>query len=93
VEALLGKPKSGKLEFTKEEMQDSTKATHSDPAREVLLVAKPNISPAPEHDHEYDFGEIGLEEVKAVIRKSRWHQGQTVYHTIYKKCPRLVKCL
>jgi hypothetical protein len=89
---LLGKPKSGRLNSTKEEIDASIKASHEDPQRDVPLGDSPDIRPVPAPIHPFDMKEIQLKEVKDVIRKARSGSApgpSGLTYKIYKNCPLL----
>lgn len=93
---LLGKPKGGTLTCTKEEVEDSVAAAHSDPSRNVPLGDCPFTLPTITPDTPFNMGDFTMDEVKAVVTKARAASAPgpsgTTYK-IYKCCPRLLKRL
>ena len=93
---ILGKPKSGKLCCTKEEMDKSIREDHSDRYRDVPLGDGPGIRPTPQPAHPFELGEIRLAEVKEVITKSRSKSApgsNGISYKVYKRCPLLTRRL
>ena len=93
---LLGRAKSGQLQCSQEELNESIRSAHSDPLKDVPLGDMPNIGPAPEPQHPFNMSEVTLEEVRGIIKKARsgsapGHSGTT--YAIYKRCPKLTKRL
>ena len=89
---LLGKPKSGKLNCSKEEMDASVTATHEDSLQNVPLGDAPDIRTAPFPEQPFNVGEILLSEVKEVVRKARAASApgpSGLTYKIYKNCPLL----
>lgn len=93
---LLGRPKSGQLQCSQEEMDESIRAAHSDPLKDVPLGKMPNISPAPPPQYAFDSSEITLEEVRNVVKKARSGSApgpSGITYAIYKRCPKLTRRL
>ena len=89
---VLGKPKSGVLESSKEEIEASVKSAHSDPHKGQPLGPKPNITPAHRPKHAFDTSDIKLEEVRSALAKARSSSApgpSGLSYKIYKNCPRL----
>lgn len=93
---LLGKPKSGKLNCSKEEVEDSVAAVHSDPARNIPLGECPYRLPKSKPNIPFNTSDFTVDEVRAVVGKARAGSApgpSGTSYKIYKNCPRLVKRL
>ena len=92
---LLGRPKSGELQCSPEEMNESIRTAHSDPLKDTPLE-EISLTPAPLPEKPFDMSEISFEEVKNIIRKARASSApgpSGVTYAVYKRCPRLQKRL
>ena len=93
---LLGKPRSGKLNATKEEVEKYLQDIHSDPKREEPLRDIPRIEQPNEPIQAFDLTELSLSEVQQVVAKARSKSApgpSGIPYLLYKKCPKLTKML
>lgn len=93
VSKLLGKPKSGKLECTKEEAEEAVRAAHSDPERNKPLGEIPITTVIKEPTTSFAEGDIKFDEVKAIVRKARASSApgpSGLTYRVYKSCPKLL---
>ncbi len=93
---LLGKPKSGRLECSQDEVEESVREAHSDPDRSTPLGDCPYRIPSPEPEVPFDESDLRPEEIKRVVKRARAKSAPgpsgTTYK-IYKNCPKLLSRL
>lgn len=93
---ILGKPKSGRLTCSKEEVELSVAAAHSDPSREIPLDDCPFYLSILKPHTPFNMTDFTLDEVRTVVEKARAGSAPgpsgTTYK-IYKNCPSLLKRL
>ena len=85
--------KSGKLNCTKEELEESLRTTYSDPARKIPMEHMPGIPRPTQPGVKFKLGDYTLEEVKNFVKKARAKSspGQDgVPYKVYKRCPKLL---
>ena len=69
--AILGKTKSGRLECTHSEVEESIRQAHSDPGRTIPLGGPtyPKEEPVPETH--FNLSDLRFEEIKKVVESTR----------------------
>ena len=63
------------MKCTQQEVEESARAAHSDPNREVPFGESHHQIPAPEAEIPFDLSDFKFEEIRSVVRKA--HTGTT----------------
>ena len=89
---LFQETRSGRLECTKDEMENHLKETYNDKERENELSDMKGIPKPTAPGVKYDLSELRSREVDDFLKKARWSSspgGDGVPYKVYKKCSKL----
>ncbi|XP_060589960.1 uncharacterized protein LOC132745155 [Ruditapes philippinarum] len=93
---LLGEEKCGKLESSRNEVEEYLKETHSDPHRSESLGECGRIQPVDEPAIPLNMKEPTWKEINDVVKKARSCSApgpSGIPYKVYKKCPKLLRTL
>ena len=93
---LFGARRSGKLENSKEEVQEHLRKIHSDERRERKLEECDKLVPPEEPKKQFDESELKFKEVHDVLNKTRATSApgaHGIQYRVYKNCPKLTRRL
>ncbi|XP_060589724.1 uncharacterized protein LOC132744948 [Ruditapes philippinarum] len=93
---LFGEEKCGKLESSRNEVEENLKETHSDPHRSESLGECGRIQPVDEPAIPLNMKEPTWKEINDVVKKARSCSApgpSGIPYKVYKKCPKLLRTL
>ena len=89
---LLGYKRSGRLQCSKEEVEEYLSLTHNDPIRNTDLGNQPKLITPEEPVTAFDISEPRLQEVKTIVKEARAASApgpNGIPYKVYKNCPKL----